>query len=443
MRTILFASLILATFLFAKPFIVFPEWPVEYPEVRAQEESNGAFSNAPYCELSPPDVDNSGHSLVAIGVQKHISGNRCSAELLYVIRDSLEQFHAGDKFITNCGKTYSTGLQFFSGREIRYKKNYYERSNIFLIELNYNLSQYIYYPGAYAETWNAFMVPAPFPIGYITCPMGWRTKMDSIKEDPLYDIFAYYDKIYIYGTPYQATKPDPKTDSLLIKAERLLKLQGRDPKKFFDRLLSNRDSIRVTKFSRPYVAMGAIHAMREKVSGKDTLCEIDFKSYYTFKDSLCQSKYPDNPSTRLENPCNLYTGQPDFSWPYTSISDPNYNAYKKGACFPAKDFKFNRYAFGTKKANGKIRIDTLFPLQDFLYNEGDLIDLRMGFSISEMLREFYPADYSYDDAHFFDIVYFNKEKLDNLQLPERQRKEIIDGAKRVFKYCNITDSIRF
>ncbi len=380
MRTILFASLILATFLFAKPFIVFPEWPVEYPEVRAQEESNGAFSNAPYCELSPPDVDNSGHSLVAIGVQKHISGNRCSAELLYVIRDSLKQFHARDKFITNCGKTYSTGLQFFSGREIRYKKNYYERSNIFLIELNYNLSQYIYYPGAYAETWNAFMVPAPFPIGYITCPMGWRTKMDSI---------------------------------------------------------------RVTKFSRPYVAMGAIHAMREKVSGKDTLCEIDFKSYYTFKDSLCQSKYPDNPSTRLENPCNLYTGQPNFSWPYTSISDPNYNAYKKGACFPAKDFKFNRYAFGTKEANGKIRIDTLFPLQDFLYNEGDLIDLRMGFSISEMLREFYPADYSYDDAHFFDIVYFNKGKFSDLQLPERQRKEILDGAKRVYKYCDITEGIRF
>ncbi len=380
MRTILFASLILATFLFAKPFIVFPEWPVEYPEVRAQEESNGAFSNAPYCELSPPDVDNSGHSLVAIGVQKHISGNRCSAELLYVIRDSLKQFHARDKFITNCGKTYSTGLQFFSGREIRYKKNYYERSNIFLIELNYNLSQYIYYPGAYAETWNAFMVPAPFPIGYITCPMGWRTKMDSI---------------------------------------------------------------RVTKFSRPYVAMGAIHAMRENVSGKDTLCEIDFKSYYTFKDSLCQSKYPDNPSTRLENPCNLYTGQPNFSWPYTSISDPNYNAYKKGACFPAKDFKFNRYAFGTKEANGKIRIDTLFPLQDFLYNEGDLIDLRMGFSISEMLREFYPAAYSYDDAHFFDIVYFNKGKFSDLQLPERQRKEILDGAKRVYKYCDITEGIRF
>ncbi len=67
----------------------------------------------------------------------------------------------------------------------------------------------------------------------------------------------------------------------------------------------------------------------------------------------------------------------------------------------------------------------------------------MGFSISEILGEFYPADYSYDDAHFFDIVYFNKEKLDKLQLPERQRKEIIDGAKRVYKYCNITDSIRF
>lgn len=81
----------------------------------------------------------------------------------------------------------------------------------------------------------------------------------------------------------------------------MLKLQGKDPKKFFDRLFSNRDSIHVTKFSRSYVAVGAIHAMREKITGKDTLCEIDFKPYYTFMDSLCLSKFQTFPKKRFKD----------------------------------------------------------------------------------------------------------------------------------------------
>ncbi len=441
MKKILFASLVLAPFLFAKPFIVFPD-SVDYDFTKPRSQISTSDNKHLIYESLPPDVDNSGHSLVAIGVQKHISGNKCSAELLYIIRDSTEQFHAGDKFITNCGKTYSTGLQFFSGREIRYKKNNYERSNVFLIELNYNLTEYIYYPGSYGDTWSDFMKPAHFPTGYIACPEVWRDPIDYIKESLIGDLFELYDKLYIYGTPYQKTaRPDIKRDSLLIKAEKLLKLQRKDPKKFLDRLLSNRDSIRVTKFSRPYVAVGAIHAMREKVTGKDTLCEIDFKPYYTFRDSLCQSKYSNFPLESIQGLCKLSGSVFDF--PSAEVSELKYNAYKKGSCFPAKDFKFKRYAFGEKEKNGQIRIDTLLPLQDFLYNEGDLVDLRMGFSISEMLREFYPTDYSYDDAHFFDIVYFNKGKFSDLQLPERHRKEILDGAKRVYKYCDIAEGIRF
>lgn len=148
------------------------------------------------------------------------------------------------------------------------KKNNYEHTNIFLIELNYNLTEYIYYPGSYGDTWSDFMMPAYFPIGYITCPEVWRKPIDFIKENLIDDLFELSNKIYIYGPPYQTAKPKTKRDSLLIKAEKLLKLQGKDPKKFFDRLFSNRDSIHVTKFSRPYVAVGAIHAMREKNNGK-------------------------------------------------------------------------------------------------------------------------------------------------------------------------------
>lgn len=300
MRTILFASLVFAEFLFAKPFIVFPEQPVDYGFAKPRSQISTSDYQHLICELTPPDVDNSEHSFVGHRSPKHISGNKCSAELLYIIRDSTEQFHAGDKFITNCGKTYSTGLQFFSGREIRYKKNYYEHTNIFLIELNYNLTEYIYYPGSYGDTWSDFMMPAHFPIGYITCPEGWRAPIDFIKESLIGDLFELYDKIYIYGTPYQTARPDIKRDSLLVKAKRLLKLQGKDPKKFFDRLFSNRDSIHVTKFSHPYVAVGAIHAMREKITGKDTLCEIDFKPYYTFRDSLCQNKYSNFPRESIQ-----------------------------------------------------------------------------------------------------------------------------------------------
>lgn len=167
--------------LFTKSFIVFPE-SVDYDFTKPRSQISTSDYQHLICESLPPDVDNSEHSFVAIGVQKHISGNKCSAELLYIIRDSTEQFHAGDKFITNCEKAYSTGLQFFSGREIRYKKNNYEHTNIFLIELNYNLTEYIYYPGSYGDTWSDFMMPAHFPIGYITCPEVWRKPIDFIKE---------------------------------------------------------------------------------------------------------------------------------------------------------------------------------------------------------------------------------------------------------------------
>ncbi len=199
MRTIFFTSLFLAAFLFAKPFIVFPE-TVDYDFTKSRSQISRSDYKHLICEFLPPDVDNSEHSFVAIGVQKHISGNKCSAELLYIIRDSTEQFHAGDKFITNCGKNYSTGLQFFSGREIRYRNNY-ERSNIFLIELNYNLTEYIYYPGSYGDTWSDFMMPAHFPIGHIACPETWRRPIDFIKEGLIDDLFELSNKIYIYGPP--------------------------------------------------------------------------------------------------------------------------------------------------------------------------------------------------------------------------------------------------
>ena len=131
MEKILFASFILVASLFAKPFIVFPE-SVDYDFTKPRSQISTNDYKHLICESLPPDVDNSEHSFVAIGVQKHISGNKCSAELLYIIRDSTEQFHAGDKFITNCGKTYSTGLQFFSGREIRYKKTIMSDPTYFL-----------------------------------------------------------------------------------------------------------------------------------------------------------------------------------------------------------------------------------------------------------------------------------------------------------------------
>lgn len=69
MRTILFASLVFAEFLFAKPFIVFPEQPVDYGFAKPRSQISTSDNQHLICELTPPDVDNSEHSFVTIGVQ--------------------------------------------------------------------------------------------------------------------------------------------------------------------------------------------------------------------------------------------------------------------------------------------------------------------------------------------------------------------------------------
>ena len=85
----------------------------------------------------------------------------------------------------------------------------------------------------------------------------------------------------------------------------------------------------------------------------------------------------------------------------------------------------------------------MLPRQEFLYNEGDPVDLRMGFSVNEILKMFYPTTYSYDDAHFYNILESPKVKANDLQIPERLRKEIIEGAERVFEFNRLQKSKRF
>lgn len=79
------------------------------------------------------------------------------------------------------------------------------------------------------------------------------------------------------------------------------------------------------------------------------MCEIDFKPYYTFKDSLCQSKYSKFDPESMQSLCNLSGSVLDY--PCTEFSEPNYNAYKNGSCFPAKDSKF-KIPLGKKKRAG-------------------------------------------------------------------------------------------
>ncbi len=69
MRTIFFTSLFLAAFLFAKPFIVFPE-TVDYDFTKSRSQISRSDYKHLICEFLPPDVDNSEHSFVAIGIQK-------------------------------------------------------------------------------------------------------------------------------------------------------------------------------------------------------------------------------------------------------------------------------------------------------------------------------------------------------------------------------------
>ncbi len=433
MKTILFTSLFLATALFAKPFLVFQENSYDFTE---------------HFQENVSDISNQNFSLIFIGYQERLENNRCSVKILYVVRDSLGQFHNGDQFITNCGKdlssscfkwqTYPSGLQYMAGNELEFKSR---PLNIVMITARRDLYSDVYLPGTFFNTWGDFFIPAQYPMGYVVGGLYSQPGMDQLADYVLTN-----GRLYSYGIPYCTKKPDIKNDSLFIKADSLLRMQGKDPKEFHKRLLSGRDSIHIYKYDRPYVAMGAIHAMKEHVNGKDTLCEIEFESSYIFKDSLCEANVKGAHVFTTDNPCNIKAPNYSDPWPYKPYKfhpEPKYNAYKKGACYPARDFKFNRYVFGEKDTNGTLRIDTLLPRQEFLYNEGELVDLRMGFSVTEILKMFYPTAYSYDDAHFYDILESPKVKASDLQIPERQRKEIIEGAERVFEFNRLQKSKRF
>ena len=152
-------------------------------------------------------------------------------------------------------------------------------------------------------------------------------KNDSVKESLIKDVLDR-ERLYLYGTPYSSKKPDFKNDSLFIDLERLLRLQGKDPKAFYKKLLTGRDSIRITPYDKPYVAVGAIQAMREKVSAKDTLCEIAFEPGYIFKDSLCQSTAKD------KNSCNIGTGLAD-KYPYAPKRKPEIKFLTSSQNYPS------------------------------------------------------------------------------------------------------------
>ena len=97
---------------------------------------------------------------------------------------------------------------------------------------------------------------------------------------------------------------------------------------------------------KPYIAMGAIHAMREKVFAGDTLCEIDFKAAYTFKDSLCQTNFTDVRIFKNGNPRNIETGF-GGNQPYATKHEPKYNAYKR-RLFSSQGFQVQPLRFRRK-----------------------------------------------------------------------------------------------
>lgn len=245
-----------------------------------------------------------------------------------------------------------------------------------------------------------------------------------IKGEKDYFLFRKMPLLHAFYTPY-LNPSRTKWSSVELLKEKVKKhfmsigKNEQDIQSFYKRLSQNRTSVSISPVNADFVSLGRIGGMKDVEKDGASFCEIIIYPTVIFSDS--SSKHQ---NTYVEDNFDINMiekGQARVI-----------KAQKRGSCFATTKMFQQNYLFGSYQGRS-LFLDSLLSPWDFFYDNGKLVDLRMGLAYDDFLSYFIPSDLTLDDAYFsrlfIDIDYCKDAYT------SQQKEQIESSKEKRAKYC--------
>lgn len=197
--------------------------------------------------------------------------------------------------------------------------------------------------------------------------------------------------------------------------------------KIYNKTSLSQDVVKINPLNAEFIVLGVIRGMKEKKRNGLSYCDIRIVPYFIFRhgfDFLVNKKE-----------LNIGVGSEFWNdWENSGLPISEQRARKMGHCFSAKEAFQLKYIFGSFDESMKpdFVVDSLASPVDFFYNDGDLVDLRMGLPYDTLLSYFMPDNFTVDDFYLWSIGSYSRDNLD--ALTPAQQKEVETATKKVDKF---------
>lgn len=380
------------------------------PNTLVNLEESEAFSgdyvkNPGYLKNYP----NSDFAAIVVNTPLDSTYTSIDTKILYVIKNKGTTVREGTRFQSNgWKKTYIDGFLFHPVYMIAdYKENKFDIDDFYSMDETVLTSTDAFFLDRFG-----MLIPEEFDF---VLDMG----ATCIKEKKDYFLFRNMPLLHAFYTPYlnPSRTKWPSVELLKEKVKKHFMSIGKneqDIQLFYKKLSQNRTSVGVSPVNTDFVSLGRIGGMKDVEKDGASFCEIIIYPIVIFSDSLSkhQNTYvEDNYDVNI-----IEKGRPRVI-----------KARKRGSCFAATKMYQLNYLFGSYQEKS-LFLDSLLSPWDFLYDNGKLIDLRMGLAYDDFLSYFIPSELTLDDA------YFSRLFMDCCYTSQ-QKEQIESSKEKRAKYC--------
>lgn len=381
--------------------------PKALVNLEGSEEFSGDYVKNPgYLKNYP----NSDFAAIVVNTPLDSTYTSIDTKILYVIKNKGTTVREGTRFQSNgWKKTYIDGFLFHPVYMIAdYKENKFD------IKIFYSMgTTIITSTDAFSLDRFGLLMPNEFDFVLDVSTM-------CVKGEKDYFLFGNMPLLHAFYTPYlnPSRTKWPSIELLKEKVKKHFMSIGKneqDIQLFYKRLSQNRTSISISAVNADFVSLGRIGGMKDVEKDGASFCEIIIYPTVIFSDS--SSKYQ---NTYIEDNYDINIiekGQPRVI-----------KARKKGPCYSTTKMFQQNYLFGSYQ--GKyLFLDSLLSPLDFLYDNGKLVDLRMGLAYDDFLSYFIPSELTLDDAYF---IFMDSSKD---AYTSHQKEQIESSKEKRAKYC--------
>ncbi len=354
---------------------------------------------------------NSDFAAIVVNIPLDSTHTNIETKILYVIKNKGTTVREGTRFQSNGWK--KTYIDSFLFHPVYMVANHNE--NKFDIDDFYSMGETILTStNAYFLDRFGTMIPFEFDFFIDVC----------LEEKNDYFLLRNVPLLHAFYTPY--LNPSrikwPSVELMKEKVKKRFMSIGKneqDVQLFYKRLSQNRTLITISPVNADFVSLGRIGGMKDVEKDGASFCEIIVHPIVIFSDS--SSKFQ---NTYVEDNYDACHSAEDL--PYTII------ARKKGPCFAATKMFQQNYLFGSYQGK-TLFLDSLLSPWDFLYDNGKLVDLRMGLAYDDFLSYFIPSGLTLDDIYRRSVPMgtFSSEG----DYTPQQKEQIEASIKRSFEYC--------